>query len=255
MPVIVDPLITPMIGGVGSSVPSDGPNAWKVPSGAGDFSALGMTVPDGLWLFQELATPIVDVIGGVGDLAAAGAVTFDQVVPGWGRRGCGIPDAAATGFRRAAGQAPNPATTDLLWLFYVIMGAVPAAARTIICGSDSAAATELQVGHGAGRLFRHKSLAAVTNGAVNINGMNLAPALLNDRTGGRSAGYISGEKINGTYGAGTVDGNKGIGAGVLNAAPMTVVWGACWTAAKARLTDAQVKAQIYTPLNLAPLFV
>lgn len=221
--------------------PFDGPNSWYVPATAGDWTALGITAPGSYWGFQEAAGSIVDLGAGGLDLAAVGTVGYQAAVAGWSRFAATVA-AGGNGFGRVVTEAPNAATTSVLWLGYLDLTGGSGTSRCIITGSDSAGATELSARHSAANLQQIKCLTNSNNGVVDLQaGGAHAIALLYDRTNARTAVYSEFEKVTGVYGAGVVDGNKGFRGGVVAAPAMSILWGAVWTGANAELTDAQVK--------------
>lgn len=81
-------------------VPKDGPGAGVyVPQGAADFLALGLPVPDFLWLCQETSGGLVPVIGNPAVvLAQIGGAAYGATVSGWTRKFTITTDGVAQGF-------------------------------------------------------------------------------------------------------------------------------------------------------------
>ena len=224
---------------------ADGPQGWAVPSSAAGFTALGIPPPTSLWLCQEASGNLADSIG-ANTLTAFGTVGYQASVTGWTRKAVTIAPAGANGFRRTAGQQPNPATEDSLWIWYIQLTEAVGNLREILNGTDSAAGTEVQWRHNAGGKASIKVQAAIATEpsfVVQNDGLVHPYAMLFDNTSTRAGHYHDLGKIAGTY-AVVVDGNKGLGGGVNLAAGMSVLWGALWVGADARLTDTQIKARM-----------
>lgn len=67
-------------------VPRDGPSGWFVPQRAEHFAALGLPIPDYLWLCQETSGNLNNEIGAALPLAAVGTPLYGQTIAGWSRK-------------------------------------------------------------------------------------------------------------------------------------------------------------------------
>lgn len=220
-------------------VPQDGPGRWYVPETMAQSTALGLAAPRSLYPCQESAGSLIDVVSGR-NLAPTGTVGYGIRLPGWDRNAAMVAANAGNRFGRNVGESPNFLTTSVLWIAYVSV-VTTATIRSIMVGSDSAAATELAVRKAATDVPSIKAAAVTANGAVPIAGSVHAYALLWDITNLRAMLYTDLEKRSGTYGV-ILDGAKGFGAGVNGSGDLSIVWSAQWVDADAELTDAQVKA-------------
>ena len=66
-------------------VARDGPSNVYVPRVAGDFAALGLPVPDYLWLCQETSGELIPAIGAIAGVGA-GTRLYRQTLAGWTRK-------------------------------------------------------------------------------------------------------------------------------------------------------------------------
>jgi hypothetical protein len=227
-------------------VPQDGPGPYYVPATAGDFATLGIAAPAHLYLAQEASGNLADTIGGVA-LVANGTPLYQQAYAGWTRTFSGFNQSASQRFAAAAASGPNPLTTDVLWLGYMVLNTLPSGVRGVIAAGANVGVAI--VASGSLRL----SVAGVTvdDATTRPDTDDLAHpiALLYDNTNSRVCMYTDEAKTAGTYAAAT-DGLKGFGGNVIGAtsppASAGVFWGCCWTGADARLTDAQVKTRLQT---------
>lgn len=67
------------------AVPTDGPGGWFVPASASDFAALGLAVPDYLWLCQEPSGSLNSAIGSLALATNGSGHLYAQSIPGWSR--------------------------------------------------------------------------------------------------------------------------------------------------------------------------
>lgn len=68
------------------SVTRDGPSNWYVPQSGADFTALGLAVPDYLWLCQEASGNLSSTIGSLTLTANATGHLYEQTHSGWARK-------------------------------------------------------------------------------------------------------------------------------------------------------------------------
>ena len=103
----------------GAGVTQDGPSGVYVPQSAAEFQALGLAVPDWLWLCQEASGNLAATIGSV-PLVPTASPLFRQPVPGWGRYFVGTAD-DTVGQRFSTNDAAlNVAAGEsFAWLVYI----------------------------------------------------------------------------------------------------------------------------------------
>lgn len=252
-PILVGPtVITATLGAVSGNetltldTARDGPSsAIRVPSNAFQWSMLGYT-PTHLFLAQEASGNLADSIGAL-TLTANATPLYQQTVAGWTRKFVGFSQVAAQRAAAAGGVGPNPATTDVFWLAYMVMDTAPGGVRGVL-NIGGNVAVGLVNGSNAVRI----SVAGVTADDVTTNpvGDDLVHpiGLLQDATNSRTGLFLDEAKTLGTHAAAT-DGTKGIGAGVFSASPPAnagAVYIVVFTAANARMSDAQIKTLYQT---------
>lgn len=230
-------------GDEGITVTRDGPGLVYVPQSAGDFTQLSLTAPNHLWLCQEGFGSLADSIGAF-SLAPNATPLYNQTVTGWSRTFAGFNQTAAQRFSQGAAAGPNPATTDVLYLFYMVADTLPGAARGLVAAGANLVVMYVNA-TGALRL----SIAGVTvddtTTRPDLDNLVHPVVLLHDATNSRTSLFTDMANTPGTHAAAT-DGTKGFGGNaVASASPPAscgALWGACWTGANARLSDAQVRS-------------
>jgi hypothetical protein len=260
----VGPLCGPLIGGAFggnydvasdplATVSRDATSGIYTPASAAEWTkvltaaAIASGGPGSTWLCQEASGNLADSIGSV-TLTANGAVTYRGGVGGWTRLAAGIPAATAARFQAAAGIGPNPASTSVLWLGY-ILAAVTANNRGIMTIGGAAAGTNCEAFTLITTHFPRLTCVAVTADGASDPTAAVRPWIIRyDRTNSRVNLYTNQEKVTGTYNAGVTDGNKGFGATANAAVACTasLLYGACFSGAAAELTDAQIKKLLQT---------
>jgi hypothetical protein len=97
-----------------------------------------IAAPSGLWLLQEPVGPLVDSIGTV-VLTPFGSPSQAQPVPGWTRKGVGVPDGSNSGFGNKLDTAlPNVMTQSMTALTLVVLpSGPPGALRTVMVEGSS----------------------------------------------------------------------------------------------------------------------
>lgn len=208
-------------------------------------SAAGLSIdnPDHLHLCQESSGNLADSIGSL-TLSAVGTPAYQQNATGYTRKGvrASADGAAGDRFSAAGGVGPNPSTTSILWLIFVVMPATPAATRFFFGLNVTSATNSARLGHlVTSGLPRHQHNANNVDGASSLSTVSTTCALLFDRAGSRANAYTAAEKITNVFAATVNDGQKGFA----NAHLGVVVYSAIWTGAKAEaVTDGVLRSTI-----------
>lgn len=200
-----------------------------------------------IWNFQDASGGIVDLLG-VNNLSEFGAVVYDQALAGWLTKFCGMADAAVGAeFASLAASLPDLATDDVLLIFYLAFPTTPGGARTYLgLGSSS-------------YQMRVSAAPAVTcfaggNSAVGTAdpGVVVRPHILrHNRTDGTAFFCTDQEKLEPTFDAAVNGERLDLGGFDAPAPNMLANYGAMFTGAAARLTNAEVKALV-TTLSFSP---
>lgn len=242
--------VNPMAG-----VDQDGASAKYVPANGAQWTqtmavaGIGSGNPTDWWLCQEAAGNLASSGAGI-TLAANGTPLYQQAVSGWSRLGVGFTNAANQRFTAAAGIAPNPATTSVLFLWYMAITAAPGA--QVVMGNVSDGATNYRVMAqvvGSTKI-QNACAGVVVNGTTDATTVGIQPVVIQyDRTNSVANVYTLNDKIVGTYNASVVDGRKGIGGATSPTGQ--AVYGALWSGAGAEMSAAQIKTLLQT-LNWSP---
>lgn len=204
----VGPKIGPTIGqrgGVG-----DGPgDSIKVPMSAASFlSATGRNATHA-YTCQESSGNLIDQIGSM-DLVAANSPLYSVPVTGWTRVGVGFNHTTAQRFSVNAGTGPDPTLTPVAMLIYFTTR-VTAGANEMLMLSESGATTSVAVYEVAGALDTQCN-SNFNLGSVNHEDGAVHAMLLTYDPAGSVNRYSDLERDDGTFGAGVLDGIKGLGA-------------------------------------------
>jgi hypothetical protein len=259
--VSADPIAPDGGGGGGGGIPGvtrDASSQIYVPASAGEWtafrSATGISAsnPDSLWLCQEAAGNLADSIGAL-TLTATGTVEYQQAAAGWSRQGVRLTDGTTEKFVAASAVGPSPATTSQAWLFIVALPATAANARSVMGLNCAVGATRFVAIHLNASGGIRANCVGVNVDDVTSHSSMVVPILLKyDRTNSEAKIYTSLVKVAGTYSAGVVDGDKGIGSAATAACASTTLYGAMWSGAAAEaLTDANAKA-LLTAMGWSP---
>jgi hypothetical protein len=232
----------------GPAVPQDGPGlAIYVPNDAQDFTDLGLTPPTHLFLAQEASGNLADSIGAF-TLTANATPLYQQARSGWTRTFTGFNQVANQRVAGGAGVGPNPATTDVLWVGYMVSDTLPGAARGVMAVGANVVVMLINT-TGALRLSVAGVTVDDTTTRPDLDDLVHPIVILHDATNSRTVLYTDEAKTPGTFAAAT-DGTKGFGGNAVGSASPPaasgVFWGAVWTGADARLSDAQVKTLLQT---------
>lgn len=245
------PVAVSVISGI-AGVTRDALSEWYVPASVTEWPtfltaiASAMSAPDALWLCQEAAGSLADSIGSVA-LTAANAPAYRQALAGWTRKWCGWDGSGlfVQRFSSSAAALPNLSTTDVFTIAYVAAPASnPAAARAIL--THGTIATRSSTDLLATGFVQDRSVANLSASGASAfcgGGAHFVGKLF-DRTNSRDVSYTESEKLVATLGP-TAAGNLftlGAQAGGFNGIAGGYLYVAQWWGAKARVTDAQVKA-------------
>lgn len=226
--------------------PSDGPGgAIFAPASAADYTLLGVTAPNNLFLCQEASGNLADSIGSL-TLTANGTPTYAQAMPtGWTRKGVGFTEGANQRFITAIATGPDPSATSVMYMAYAVCdNGSPAATRNILtCG------TTLAIEHNSLDRLLGDNVTTTATDSTTLPGADALVhpmVLVHDRTNSTFTMYTDEAKTVGTYNATAVDGNKGLGgAGAITTAfHGKVCYFAIWSGASAELSSAQVKSRL-----------
>jgi hypothetical protein len=216
---------------------TDATSGWRLPRNAYQWSLLGET-PSHLWRCTEASGNLADSIGSL--TLTATSLLYAQAVTGFTKTGIGM-DATTDKAIAASGSGPNPATTSSLCCWIVVVpAAAPGSVRDLIFPTDGA--TNMTVVHTTTDRLRIVINGVSATGTVDPGGARLIGSHY-DRANSAANVYSDQEKVVGTYAAGLVDGNKGIGDGPNTAEAGTVYaygWG--YDGSAAERTTASVAA-------------
>lgn len=241
-------LITATLGAVSGSetltigVDIDATSGKGVPSTEFQFTMLGVTLTSA-WLAQEASGNLAGFGPSAFTLTASGTPLYQQAVPGWTRTASAFNQTVNQRFAAAAATGPNPASTSVLWVGYMIGDTLPGGVRGLLNAGGN-----VGIGYvnGSGNLRIHV-VGVTADDATTLPDADNAvhPIVLKyDRTNSVATMYTDEAKTAGTYNSGATDGNKGYGGGVFSASPPAlcgVLWGFVLSGAAAELSDAQVK--------------
>lgn len=216
------------------TVSQDGADSVYVPLSSADFTKLGLTVPDSLWLAQEASGNLSDSIGAV-TLTANATPTYQQSVTNWTRKGVGMTQASAQRFTVGSGTY-NPFTSSSAILVY--FRSISAAGVRFVWTLGSPSGNTLYMRLNGGGQLGINCIAQITNGTYNFHEDVVHPALfVYNRTAGTVKIYTDEEQITGTYGSGVTDGNKGIGTSSGTSFNGYALWACQWYGAGAEAVD------------------
>jgi hypothetical protein len=223
--------INPSVGGI--VVPTDGPDGWYVPTEEAHFTALGLAVPDYLWLCQEASGDLENAIGASVPLEVSGASghLYEQTVTDWTRVFVGTTGGIASeGWRTSAGV---PAIGAGVSMALVALAAHTAASLAFLVGSS----TDLYVrGTGGSGILRIVHGSVGFNGAEDHSGIDTVHQICQYRNATTDvSGVVTDlESIVATHEEDELTGFRGIGApGAGNGAPARVGWLAIYIGANA----------------------
>lgn len=219
----------------------DGPSSVYVPTSAADFTALGLTVPDSLWLCQEASGNADDVFNAM-DLTPTGSPTYAQAVTNWTRTAFGFNQTSNQRFSGSTAYDPSAASSAML-VYAEFVAALSTPRGLMTLGQTTGASLY--------SAFTNAGLVRITNNAVNVSGASdhrgggVRPYLfVYNRTAGTVRVYTNLEQINGTYSATvTNSANKGFCGSGVTSFEGKILWGCQWYGAGA---EAQAKATLTT---------
>jgi len=264
---LVGPVVGPKVGpnaDVDESVPSDGPDSWKVPTTSAHFTKLGVAQPKYVHGYQEASGNILSLTGNALALVPGFSTTpptYQQTVSGWTRKAVKLIDSdSGNGFKSANGTGPDQSTTSWASLVYCRINSVAATQRNIcgnhgVAGGDTEAAI-VTVAQSDGKLRARCSTGTVVGAYNETGGQDVAILMVYDRTASSYVVYTDKEQITGTFFSTLTNGGWGVGsdvdfiAGPTFAADMYVFYSCIWEGADAELTKAEVQT-LFDAFNLA----
>lgn len=118
------------------AVAQDGTSGIFVPASQSEWTTLlsgtGIASPDSIWLLQEASGSAADSGSAGITLGVTGTVGYQSAVSGWSRLGVSTTNGTAGFFGSTAAGLPDPTTSSMAVLVYVIIDAVAAANRDFI---------------------------------------------------------------------------------------------------------------------------
>lgn len=241
-------LITATLGAVSGNetltlgVDVDATSGIGVPSTAFQWQMVGLTIASG-WACQEAAGNLAGYGPSSFTLTANATPLYQQAVAGWSRTASAFNQTVNQRFAAAAATGPNPASTSVLWLGYMVSDTLPGGVRGMMNAGGN-----LGIGfvNGSGNLRIHVVGVTADDSTTLPDADNAVhPIVLKyDRTNSVATMYTDEAKTAGTYNSGGTDGNKGFGGGVFSASPPAlsgVLIGCVASGANAELSDAQIK--------------
>lgn len=196
--------------------------------------------PDNLWLCQELSGNLADSIGAV-PLTVAGSPSYQVATPGWSTKAANITATVVQAFTAGLGVGPNPGTTSVLWMIYLVTPNTPGGNRNVLTGSNNAVG--LRIDH---QVSNKLAVACGVNSATTVGTYTSAsvyPLILQyDRTNSLCRVYTNQELLSCTFSALVVDGSKGLGAVLSNGdAGSKYLYACAFSGVNAELTTAQIR--------------
>lgn len=167
------------------------------------MAAAGITSggPSLLWSCQENNGTLLDSIGIFHGTATGAPLTYRQPVAGWSRFGIQGFDASSAVFTNSDTTLPDPATTSMLSMGYVIITS-PGAGINFMCADGGGTATFDTFTNTTTR-YKLNSNGNVTTGTVDPSGVVRPFAFQYDVTNNRAAAFSNQEVLTTTKGATT----------------------------------------------------
>jgi PKD repeat protein len=208
--------------------------------------ALGVQVPDSIWLMQEAAGNLADSGPSAFTLTANAAPLYNQVVAGWTRTAVGTADAVANQrFRNTSASLPDIGSSSIMVLCYLAVTNNPAAARGVMAvGLASQVEMRAATSGGASALPRLQGGGQTATSLVE-QGATVKPFVLAfNRTALQQTLYSDTERLPLTFGSGAQAGKLVEFGATAGASPATsrYLYAAAWYGTKAEFTTAQIKA-------------
>lgn len=185
----------------------DGPNSWRVPVNAYQWSIMGETPPSA-WDCQNASGNLSDTIGSL-TLTAGATPLYAQDITDWTRNAVGFDDASADRFVAGVGVGPNPATTSQAWAAIVQVPSTLPADRSflgVLTATLQCAGLIRTTG-----VMRINVATNTADGTSDHRGGIHLFIIQHDITNSKSNFYSELDKVVGTFSATVADGNKGLG--------------------------------------------
>jgi hypothetical protein len=156
-----DTLITATLGAVSGNetltldVDVDATSGKGVPSTEFQFTMLGVTLTSA-WLAQEASGNLAGLGPSAFTLTANATPLYQQAVTGWTRTASAFNQASGQRFAATSGTGPNPSSTSVLWLGYMVADTIPGGVRGLM-NAAGGAGTGVAIGYvnGSGNLRLH----------------------------------------------------------------------------------------------------
>lgn len=228
----------------GPSWSVDATSGIAVPASAAEWTAfiaskgLSVSVPDALWLMQEASGNAADSIGSFTLTAGGTGLAYQQAVSGWSRKAITFTDGGTGQLKSTSASLPDISTTSQLTLVIALVSTIGGTRNFVTQGTTKSA---LNLTNAAPRV-RVASSSNSTDGALDPT-VGVKPFVLGtNRTAGSTTGYTDVEKLSPTFSTAVTGKTACIGANSANGPGAAVLYACEWHAAKAELTDANVKA-------------
>jgi hypothetical protein len=213
----------------GSLATTDGPGgAIYTPIDAAEWTAIGLTAPNSLWLCQEASGNLSDSIGAVTG-TANGSLTYANSITDWSRKFLSFTEATSQRVGIASGTY-SPATASQAGLIYSKITSMAVANRTLI-----GLGTNIYLRFTAAGVLQIVNGGAAASGAYDYRDGAVHPFLIiHNRTATTSSVFTDKETVSVAYTSGTDVANKGIAGFTTNTPPVhsTGYW-AHWSGAAA----------------------
>jgi hypothetical protein len=215
---------------IGTTLPAtqDGPGAAiYTPVNAAEWTALGLTAPNSLWLCQEASGNLADSIGAVTATANA-SPTYENSVANWSRKFLGIAQTANYKFGIGVGTY-SAATASQANLQYTKVITANTATRSM-----QSLGSNVQLRFTTGGILQLVNGGAATSGAYDYRDGAVHPFLLiHNRTASTTTCFTDKETLSVAYTSGTDVLSKGIGLSTNTSPEAQVGYWAHWSGAAA----------------------
>jgi uncharacterized repeat protein (TIGR01451 family) len=224
-------------------VSKDGTSGIYTPATAAEWTNLGLTAPDLLWLMQEASGTLAETITGTVSLASSGTgLSYQNAVTGWSRKSLKTTSATAGRWSSTNSALPDVSTTSCLLLIY---------GQVITCDTNGRGFCQL----GTTTSGRVDTVTTPTYRAVSaantLTASNAATAvepivLKVDRTNSVVTMYTLSEKKTPTFGSTMTGKGLYVGGNASISSANQYLYGAAWTGSHGEMSDATVKSMLQT---------
>lgn len=202
-------------------------------------TGITMAGVDGVYLCQEGSGNLASVGATAPALTANATPLYQQTAAGYSTKGVGSNGGANQRFTAASAVAPNPATTDALWLALMSLPALPGTIRQVLCYGTNNTVQQINA---TGAIRRATPGNAVDDSTTrpDVDDVVHPFVLLYDNTNTRTGVLTDEAKTLGVWAA-TTDSIKGLWGGTSPDAGCVCIHLILLTGANARLNDAALK--------------